>query len=99
MSFNKVFKRVILFGAIILIIVSVFLIAKSANEKEEGIVDKDNGTTSPVNTAPSEDDGKDIEPPVEDDKQEDSREKEQKDSPQKDTEESVDKPEEDRPRV
>ncbi len=99
MNFNGVFKKVIIFGAAILIIVSVFLIAKSANEKEGGIVNNNNGTTRPVDIAPSEDSGKDIELPVEDDKQEDSQEKEQKDSPQKDTEEPVNKLEEDRPQV
>jgi len=101
MKFYNVFKRVILFGAILVIIVSVFLVVKNVNEKEEENVDKNNGTTTSVDTVPSDDKDKDVEPPFtapgEEEKDRENGERET--PPKKDKEKPVEKPEEDRPQV
>jgi len=81
MKFHNIFKRVVLFGAILVIVASVFLVVKNVNEEEERDIGGNNGTTSPVDTAPSEDDGKDVEPPftapVEEEKPKDPKEEEE----------------------
>ncbi|MFW5888711.1 MAG: divergent polysaccharide deacetylase family protein [Patescibacteria group bacterium] len=101
MKFYKALKGVILFGMILVIVASVFLVAENINEKK---VDTggDNGTTTPVNTTPSEDNGKKVEPPftdpVEEEKPEEPKEDEQETPPQEE-EEPAKEPKEDRPQV
>jgi hypothetical protein len=101
MKLPNTFKKVILFGAILVVIASVFLVVKNVNEEEEHIGDN-NGTTSPVDTTPSDDNDKDVEPPftapVEEEKPEGPKEDEQETPPQE-QEEPTEEPEEDRPQV
>ena len=98
MKLYNIFKRVILLGAILLIVASVFLVIKNANKEEERNVGDNNGTT----TLPSEDNDKDVEPPftapVEEKKPEEPKEDEQETPPQEEKE-PIKEPEEDRPQV
>jgi len=99
MKFNNALKRIIWLGAVLIVIVSVFLVVEYANDKEDGI-GKNHGKTNPVDVAPPESNNKDVEPPAtapaKDQKQNDP-EKEQETPPQ--GEEPAKKPEEDRPQV
>ena len=106
MNLNSVFKRVILFGAIAVIIAFVFFVVKNINENQEKVdIGENKGTTSPVDTMPSEDNGKDVEPPAKDPskeegEKEDPEEKEQETPPQDENDEPIKEPEkEDRPQV
>jgi hypothetical protein len=104
MKFYKALKGAILFGAILVIIASVFLMVKNANEEGEGSIGENNGTTSPVDTVPSENNDKDVEPPftapVEEEKPKEPKEDEQETPPQEqEQEEPIEEPEEDQPQV
>jgi hypothetical protein len=85
MKSPNTFKKVILFGAILVVIASVFLVVKNVNEEGESSIGENNGNTSPVETMPPEDNDKDVEPPFT--------------APPQEQEEPTEEPEEDRPQV
>jgi hypothetical protein len=106
MKFNSIFKGAILFGAILAVTVSVFLMVENADEKEErGNIGGNNGTTTPVDKMPprnnnenkNKDNNKDVEPPskvpVEEEKPKESEEK-QEIPPQEEEEEPIKESEE-----